>query len=128
MITRQKSGLVIVGDMNVTGKLGGGNKQEIKEAANIAKAVVECYGEKGERTYSRLVSLRELLVEMEKLHRFIEIVGEEEEEAILAEREKELAEEERKEKLRQAIADELKESASGKNWAEMWEEDDNEED
>jgi hypothetical protein len=36
MITRQKSGLIIVGDMNVTGKLSGGNKQEIKDAANMA--------------------------------------------------------------------------------------------
>jgi hypothetical protein len=65
--------------------------------------------------------LRKLLLEIETLGRFFEIVGGEEEEAILAEREKELAERERKEKVQDVLANWS--YNEDRSWADMWEDD-----
>jgi hypothetical protein len=114
MLTRQKSGLLIVGDKNVTGKLEG-SKKDLKNAdQRVAKSKVS-YTKDGEQVFSKVKALRDLLMYMKKNGRIIEIKKEEkdnEEDEKLAEEEKKLAEEEK-------AADDLTEC---EEWMNMYDE------
>jgi hypothetical protein len=96
MLTRQKSGLLIVGDKNVTGVLEGTMK-DVKEADKQAVKGKVYYEKNGEQVFSKVRALRAMLMELKEMGRIIEIYTDKEEEEQAREAyEKQLAEEEKK--------------------------------
>jgi hypothetical protein len=81
MLTRQKSALLLVGDMEVTGPLEG---KGADKAAKAAKMGVRTFGDDGEPTFVKASMLRELLVKMHRSGRFF-VVGKAKEEKELEE-------------------------------------------
>jgi hypothetical protein len=67
MITRQRSALLLVGDMEVTGPLEG---KGADKAAKAAKMGVRTFGDSGEPLFIKAAMLRELLVKMHKSGRY----------------------------------------------------------
>ena len=82
MMTRQKSALLLVRDMEVTGPLEG---KGADKAAKAAKQGVRTFGEKGESMFVKAAMLRELLVKMHESGRFFVVGKAEEEDTELAE-------------------------------------------
>ena len=81
MITRQRSALLLVGDMEVTGPLEG---KGADKAANAAKKGVRTFGEDGEPMFVKAAMLREVLVRMHTSGRCF-VVGKAEEDKGLEE-------------------------------------------
>ncbi|KAK3386396.1 P-loop containing nucleoside triphosphate hydrolase protein, partial [Sordaria brevicollis] len=82
MLTRHKSGLVVIGDKNVTGKLEG----TAKELARLDKQAIKGraqakYNTSGEAVFSKVKPLREVLKTLHKWGRIFEIVKGEEKKA-----------------------------------------------
>jgi hypothetical protein len=95
MLTRQKSGLLIVGDKDVTGILEG-PKKEVKDADKQAVKGKVYYEKTGEQVFSKVRALRAMLQELHGLGRIIEVHdSQEQEDAAREAQEKKLAEEEK---------------------------------
>ena len=77
MLTRQKSGLLIVGDKNATGALDGTEK-EMKSISNKARktGVAVTFDADGTPIYSRTKALRNMLLELNEKGRIMEVKGE----------------------------------------------------
>ncbi|KAK3487623.1 uncharacterized protein B0T23DRAFT_363679 [Neurospora hispaniola] len=101
MLTRQKSGLLIIGDKNVTGVIEGKPK-EVQKAEKASKMGKVFYDTNGEKNHSKLKPLRDVIVWIHKKGRILEIKGEEgkntskEDDKKLADEEEKLADEEEK--------------------------------
>ncbi|EGO58975.1 hypothetical protein NEUTE1DRAFT_145077 [Neurospora tetrasperma FGSC 2508] len=96
-----KSGLLIIRDKNVTGVIEGKAK-EVQKAEKDSKMGKVFYDTNGEKNYSKLKPLRDVIVWIHKKGQILEIKGEEgkntskEDDKKLADEEKKLADEEKK--------------------------------
>lgn len=94
MLTRQKSALIIVGDKLVTGRLSGSDAVMTKLMTAAKKGTCDVE-RSGEAIFTKTAAMRELLLELHTLGRIIEIPTGQETQAIIAAREKELADREK---------------------------------
>jgi hypothetical protein len=79
VMIQQRSGLLLVADMEVTGLLEG---KGADKAAKAAKKGVRTFGENGESMFIKAAMLREVLVRMHKSGRCF-VVGKAEEDKVL---------------------------------------------
>ncbi|KAB5549643.1 P-loop containing nucleoside triphosphate hydrolase protein [Coniochaeta sp. 2T2.1] len=89
-ITRQKSGLLIIGDKEVTGKLTG-SKAQMDKLMALTRTGKPYNRANGELTFTKQYALRQLLVELKKSGRIIERITQEQADEEVAEEEKRLA-------------------------------------
>jgi hypothetical protein len=121
MLTRQKSGLLIIGDKLVTGILEGTEKELTKADKEAAKGQVPSHTTTGEKVFSRVRALRSMLRELQTMGRIVELDSskdEEEagEEVLVAEEmgaaeieERDLVEEEKEEEEEEEMEEEKEE-------------------